>query len=162
MIPPIKHLVSGTSYLFLSCWSLRCQTPQKHYRLLLWLWSPSRVGWQESIVEDTTPLSQKTWRNQAGTDLEASFLMASFHSTGQFCVCCMKWKVANSLTQLLALWTPIITLVSRYTQWCNGGMNAIGITSYFLIGFNVYSTRQNSCLVLLTGQRTHGWVGHRL
>lgn len=101
-------------------------------------------------------------RNQDDIDPEASFPMANFPSTGRFCAYYLERKVANSRTQLSPLQTIITTCLAGYTHLCNGTTNAMEIANSFLIGFNHYSTRQNSCLVLFTGPRTHGWLHGRL
>lgn len=54
---------------------------------------------KDPIDEDTTHSGHMTWRNQAGTDLEASSLWTSFHSTRRGYAGCMR-TVVNSLTQL--------------------------------------------------------------
>lgn len=72
-----------------------------------------------TIVEDLTYFAHRTWRNQVGTDQEASLLPVFTVPEGANIGC---WKeVSNSFTQLRTLWTTI-TSVTRYPHGCNRSM----------------------------------------
>ena len=89
------------------------------------------------FTEDGTYLKHRTRRNQADTPLEASFLLASFHSSKRYYACYQKRKVGINTIQLQTLWTTIITGLSL----CNSGTNTIGVNYEFLVEFNVSSIR---------------------
>lgn len=87
------------------------------------------------------------------------------------------WLVPHSVGRCCAvLWgeTPSMALprddswMPRYwPAWegivccCNSSVKVTGPTNQFLIWFEAYSTRGNSCLVWQTWPRAHGSGGHR-
>jgi hypothetical protein len=54
---------------------------------------------------------------------------------------------------------PILTCQARSVHWCNRGTAAKGVTKGFLVGFEVYTTEENSYLVLPAWLNFHGWGG---
>lgn len=53
-----------------------------------------------------------------------------------------------------------VTILARHAHWCNSGMSALVVTSYFLVGFNAFPLqRWNSYLVSLTRHQTHDLLG---
>lgn len=82
------------SYLFLSQWGPRepSQTLQDIATTLITV--------QNLIVnvvaEDTAHLSHRTWSSQDGTDMEASFLLASFHGVRGF-ISSIRWAQYSTI-----------------------------------------------------------------
>ena len=103
-------------------------------------WLSSITWWEGPIVEDTTHISCfRTQRNRFGNDLEASFLLASFHGviryhTGHY----------GRRHQGWIIYAIISTCQVRYTHWYTKGMTVGEETICFLIGFDACSTGGNS------------------
>lgn len=70
-------------------------------------------------------------------------------------------ELINSLTQWLLCRTTAIATLVRYPYCCNRGTSLIGVINHFLLWFEACFTRWNSCLILSTGPKTHGWLHHK-
>lgn len=92
----------------------------------------------DPITEDVEYLIHRTWRNQE-VDLEAAFLLTSFHGAGKCYVHCLRSKTIINLTHLWILQAIIVTVLARYALRCNSDMNVMEITSCFLVQFKAYS-----------------------
>lgn len=138
-----KRPVLGRGHLFWSCCSVGFHRPLSvigiNISLGTWWWDP-------------THLSHRTWRTQADADLEASSLVAGFHSTRRCYSQFEDRKVLNSLTQLWTLWATTVNSLAEYAYWHNTCMNTMGVTNHFIIGFKSHCTRLNQFLLLLTGK----------
>lgn len=64
----------------------------------------------------------RTWINQAGTELEVSFLLASFHKARRCYAGCWRRNVINNPTQLWTLPALLPMCPSRCAHWCNDGI----------------------------------------
>lgn len=76
----------------------------------------------------------RTWKSQAGTDLEASILLASSHSAGRFSPNCWGRSILDSLIQLRTPWATIMTnQPGKVYRGKNDGINVTGVISCFMI-----------------------------
>lgn len=79
---------------------------------------------EDTITEDSTYFGYRTWRNQAGTDMEASFLLPSFHNSRR------SYTVGENLS---VVFTAATTCQARCVDWCNRGMTVKGAINNSLI-----------------------------
>lgn len=77
----------------------------------------------------------RTWINQAGTELEASTLLASFHSARSCYVGCQRRTVNKGLSQLCTLHAIIPTFQARRGHHYSRSVTAVGVPSSFQIRF---------------------------
>lgn len=68
-------------------------------------------------------LSHRTWKNQAGIHLQASFLLTCFHSFGRCYAHKHRRKVIISLIQLWTLSTATASSLARHAHWWSSGTN---------------------------------------
>lgn len=96
------------------------------------------------MAKDTTHVGYKTWRNQTGTEEEASSLLMSFCSTRSCSVVGrgLRKKSTNSLTQAQPPLTTIMTCVARQSLGCNSGMNVKGFTTTLWWDFQLISQEE--------------------
>lgn len=94
--------------------------------------------------------THRKWRNQAGFHLEASLLLASFHSAAKCCECYQEGKHAY----LSSLKSILTTGLEWHYDLCNSDKNVEGVNSYFLAEFKSHSKRWNTCLITLTRQKS--------
>lgn len=66
-------------YFFWNFWLEESYRPQTLQAIALALGYPPEFN-NKTVAEDTTYFSYRTWRYQAGTDLEASPILAKFHN----------------------------------------------------------------------------------
>ena len=98
-------------------------------------------------------------------DLEISFLLASFHSAWRCYDCYWGRKVIINHIQIWAPWTTVMTGLERHVYWCNSGMNIMGVTIHFPIGFKAWLIRWNTYLAPLKGKtkkQSYSYTDHRL
>ena len=73
------------------------------------------IFYDKTVLPQTTYLSHRTWRDQAGIDLEESSLLSSFHRARRCYVCCRGRRVILGLSQLWTLWPTAMTRLARHT-----------------------------------------------
>lgn len=154
-----KLLYQQWSYLPLLRWLARgvLETPSIAGNCLCYCsWLLSRTWWQYPIVEDTTYFSHRIGTNQAGSVLEASCLLASFHSSRN-CYLAIWWELWEAHHR-----TSVTTGLARYVYHFNSSTVVMRVINHVLIGYKTRSTRGNPYLALLLGPRTCTMIGHRL
>lgn len=112
-------------YIFLSHWLHR---PPKHYKSLPLV----LVLLHNLTAEDTTYLRHRTQTNLAGTQLEASPLLASIHSAR---TCLLEEKSNHPSHAAMSSVSCNSDLPARCPHWCNSSMDIRKITNHFLVGF---------------------------
>lgn len=82
-------------YLIMNCWSGRLQGPNP---ICQCSWLFTRTKWQHPAAEDTAHFDCRTWKNQAGSELQTYSLMASFHIARRcYAGCCGGVGVKSSI-----------------------------------------------------------------
>ena len=61
-------------------------------------WLQYQTCWRDPVPEDTSSLSHKTRRNQAGKLLRVSLLLPGARNAGKYCVHCQKRNVILNFT----------------------------------------------------------------
>lgn len=61
-------------------------------------WLQYQTCWQDPVPEDTSFLSHKTWRNQAGKLLGVSLLLSGARNAGKYYAHCQKRNVILNFT----------------------------------------------------------------
>lgn len=82
---------------FWNCWPTTSDRPPNITGYYKCSGLPSKTWWEDSIAEDTKCFNHRRWRNEAGTHLEASFLLVNFHSAGRYCVHYWMWEGNHQL-----------------------------------------------------------------
>lgn len=111
-------------------------------------------SWPNPRINKTIP-KENTKPKQAGRKLEASCLLASFHSVGRFQASYPSRKVI-SYTQLWTLPAIAMPDISRNAHWCNSSKNIMEVPNLFPDWFKSHSTIWNIYLVPLSDQERIG------
>lgn len=84
-----------------------------------------------------------TYVNQNMVRWDVSFLLESFHSAGRCHGSYQRRRVVISHIHLWILGATIMTGLESHVSWRNSGMNIMGDTNHFLVGFKSFSIRWN-------------------
>ena len=114
-------------------------------------WLSSRTSLWD-LVGDTTHRSHRGWENKAGSQLETSSFLDTFHSAGK---CCVSYQRRKRITPL-TLRAISMTSLARYSHCLSSSMNIMGVSNHFLRTFIGHSTIWNPYLVSFLGPRTWG------
>lgn len=80
----LKRKVPDMRYLFFSCQEVSIDSPtQKLNTIVSFIILQNTI--EDAIDEDTIYLNHGMWINKASSNMEASFLLASFHSDRSLC-----------------------------------------------------------------------------
>lgn len=82
--------------------------------------------WQKLSARSHTTLRNRTWMFWAESNLKASFLQGSYHSTIKSYARFQGREAINSPTQLGHLWTTAMTSMGRYPWRCSKWHSCVG------------------------------------
>lgn len=121
------------SYIYVSCWSGKL------------LRHPNNKDYCHHQKKNKFPLLRRyffgfrTQRNQAVTELKASFQLDNIYSAARKCYPgCWERKI-SSLNQLGILHVMLPVCQARHAHWCNSGITVKMETNLFLIGSEAHS-----------------------
>lgn len=75
-----ESLVPGMGYFFGVHWPVKSQSTPNFISYCQCSWFPSRLDDKTLMLKTAIYLSHRTWRNGVGGALQASFVLANFHS----------------------------------------------------------------------------------
>lgn len=96
-------------------------------------------------AEDTTSLGYTTQMTLTESDLKASFLWFSSHSSRKYCANCQGREAMKRSYPLQHLWIITITSMARYEWKCKKWHSHVGGSHQCLTGLQAHSTEGKSC-----------------